>query len=94
MAVTITATVDSVTATQAADGIISISADVSFTHGTTELRTRTFCTTISRTTVPARTEAENTLIAQINAMKQVFAGQQQFAAQCVTAKTNIQAGVN
>lgn len=90
----VTATVNSVTATEDGSGVISVVCEVSYADGETELGTRTYSTTITQRTVAARTALEQRFIAEINAAKATLASQQLFAAQAAIAKTNIQAGVN
>ena len=90
----VVATVNSVTATEDGNGVISLVCEVSYADGETDLGTRSYSTTLTQRTVAARTAMEQRFITEINAAKVTLASQQVFAAQAAIAKTNIQAGVN
>ncbi len=90
----VTATIDSVTATDSPSRVVAITALVSFMDGAVNLGQQSFSTTATERTVASRTRIEQTLAAEINVAKATLVSERAFVPQCAIMKTNIQTAVN
>lgn len=85
---------DSVTATIAQDGVITLTATASFADGKTELGTYTYVETTAQRTVAVRNTLIAVLASKINAQKALLVEQHSFViTQCEIIRAGIQEAV-